>query len=637
LQSSERILEDIPFITALAPAVSANDQQIYVLRRDASKITVYDGERKRSRDVLPVGPIAKSFAIGSQGRVYLAGESEVRVIDPTGRSLASFPVPNPTSIAVSANGDVVVNSTDSGKLLHVYDQTGARLKTIGELKQFDAGNRAQNNFLNRGKVLVDASGAFYYVSIFAPMPTVRKFSSEGKLLLEFAVEGSAVDLQLEHATEFLRSKRIETVGGFHVITSATIDPTTGHLWIALNGSSMHGSVSPGSGVAYEYDSNGVKVAEYAFVLTPPLSTTGVITDLRDITVEAPWIYVLNSQGEVYRFGMNNKLARQNENANTEHKAALNRRGTFWSTPTSVIPQTPSCPAEQPFTCIANCPSGSSPAVQDCASEIRKRLTAGDRIISNSCNISTATPGGCTGNATACNTGTGVQVTLTVSLSCNPAPTPTPVSGGGGRGCGLTFYGGGSNACECDPNSPDCISPILIDVAGNGFQLTSAAAGIDFDIKAIGSTQRVSWTLPASDDAWLALDRNGNGVIEDGSELFGNFTPQPVPPNGHERNGFLALAEYDKPTNGGNGDGVITPSDSIFSALRLWQDRNHNGISEAAELISLQAVGIKTMELDYQEAKKEDENGNYFRYRAKVKGEQSAQVSRWAWDVFLVRP
>jgi hypothetical protein len=395
-------------------------------------------------------------------------------------------------------------------------------------------------------------------------------------------------------------------------------------------------VSPGSGVAYEYDSNGVKLAEYAFVLNPPLSTTGVITDLRDIRVNVPWIHVLNSQGEVYRFNMNDKLVRQKQKGKTEYEGGLKSAPGFWSpVSASATTQTPTCPSEQPFTCVANCPSGSNPATQDCASEIKKRLTAGDRIISNSCNINTATPGGCSASATACNAGTGVQVSLSVSLSCNPAPTPTPV-GGGGRGCGFTFDGGGGNPCECDPDSPDCVSPILIDVAGNGFQLSSANAGVDFDIRAAGVAQRISWTTSSSDDAWLVLDRNGNGTIDDGSELFGNFTPQPNPPAGQQRNGFLALAEYDKPTNGGNGDGLITPSDNIFSSLRLWQDRNHNGISEAAELFSLQSVGLKTIELDFKEAKKEDEYGNYFRYRAKVKDEQGAQVSRWAWDVFLVR-
>ena len=113
--------------------------------------------------------------------------------------------------------------------------------------------------------------------------------------------------------------------------------------------------------------------------------------------------------------------------------------------------------------------------------------------------------------------------------------------------------------------------------------------------------------------------------------------QPNPPFGQERNGFLALAEYDNPPNGGNGDGLITPSDTIFASLRLWQDRNHNGISEAGDLLSLQAVGLKTIELNYKLSKRTDEYGNLFRYKAKVTDEHDARLSRWAWDVFLVTP
>jgi hypothetical protein len=94
------------------------------------------------------------------------------------------------------------------------------------------------------------------------------------------------------------------------------------------------------------------------------------------------------------------------------------------------------------------------------------------------------------------------------------------------------------------------SPVLVDLNGDGFDLTDAQHGIIFDINGDGRNERIGWTRFGSDDAFLALDRNGDGEINDGSELFGNFTPQPNPPIGEEKNGFLALAEYDKSQNGG---------------------------------------------------------------------------------------
>ncbi len=182
----------------------------------------------------------------------------------------------------------------------------------------------------------------------------------------------------------------------------------------------------------------------------------------------------------------------------------------------------------------------------------------------------------------------------------------------------------SDSCECQPRSP-----VIVDVAGDGFRLTNQAGGVMFDITGTLGLEQLGWTEANSDDAFLALDLNADGIINNGTELFGNFTVQSVPATG-DRNGFEALAVYD-----GNKDGLIDSRDGVYSELRLWQDSNHNGVSEPHELHRLDQLGVRLLDLKYKLSRRVDQYGNEFRYRAKIKDGRGEQLGHWAWDVFLV--
>jgi len=247
-----------------------------------------------------------------------------------------------------------------------------------------------------------------------------------------------------------------------------------------------------------------------------------------------------------------------------------------------------------------------------------------------CSLSVASGGTCT--------------TPSFNGSCPIGTSPNGLglccfSGAVGGSCSTAFanrclrFGGDYDFTLCTCTGCDTCggSPILIDINGDGIALTGPSGGVDFDLNGNGTRDKLGWTQANSDDAWLSLDRNGNGNIDNGAELFGDFTPQPPATN---KNGFLALAEYDKPANGGNNDGLINREDSIFNSLRLWQDTNHNGTADPGELHTLAQLNLKALELDYKESKRVDQFGNEFRYRGKIKDTREGRIGRWAWDVFL---
>lgn len=157
----------------------------------------------------------------------------------------------------------------------------------------------------------------------------------------------------------------------------------------------------------------------------------------------------------------------------------------------------------------------------------------------------------------------------------------------------------------------CPTPILLS-SSPWRALTDVEGGVLFDFDGNGVKEQVSWTRPGS--GWLVLDRNRNGKIDNGGELFGNYSPQPF---SGSRNGFLALAEFDKSGQEGNGDGVIDVNDRVFIDLRLWKDSNHNGVSESDEMTTLPEAGIASISLAYKESSARDRHGNRFGFRSSL--------------------
>jgi hypothetical protein len=143
------------------------------------------------------------------------------------------------------------------------------------------------------------------------------------------------------------------------------------------------------------------------------------------------------------------------------------------------------------------------------------------------------------------------------------------------------------------------TPLLLDLNGDGIHTVGLSAGVVFDINANGTPHRTGWS--DGKDGLLVLDLNGDGVINDGRELFGSGTRLP---NGTQAaNGYAALAQYDA-----NHDGVIDANDAVFTNLKVWVDANTDGITEAGELKTLAELGIASFNLNALNATG-NENGN----------------------------
>lgn len=165
--------------------------------------------------------------------------------------------------------------------------------------------------------------------------------------------------------------------------------------------------------------------------------------------------------------------------------------------------------------------------------------------------------------------------------------------------GRIIYSAASSASSSSNSASKAVyDPLVIDLGKTGFELTNIENGVHFDMNRNGLAEKTGWIT--GDDAFLALDRNGDGKINDSGELFGDRTT--LSDGTYAKSGFEALAEYDT-----NLDGIINAHDEVYNQLRLWQDKNGDGISTEDELMNLNEAGVSAINLNYQEKNITDES------------------------------
>ena len=200
------------------------------------------------------------------------------------------------------------------------------------------------------------------------------------------------------------------------------------------------------------------------------------------------------------------------------------------------------------------------------------------------------------------------------------------------------------------------SPIVIDLNGGDFTdaFTDVDHGVTWDFAGRGHLLHMAWTNPKRNIGFLYLDRDDcpgcklDGMVNNGRELFGNLTHQPLTPeqgqaelerektspDPYPANGFLALGYFDRTENGGNNDGKIDKNDAVWPRLRVWVDTSQTADSRKGMVYTLDELGITAISLKYVPSSRTDQYGNQMRYEGSLTMGRTVATMPKIYDVFF---
>lgn len=235
LRATDRVALEVDFI--VGPVHRDGQGRYYVPDRHERLVRVYDNRFN------PVGTIGgpspgvaalnpDNFAVTRDGRVVSAELTQIKVFSPAGVLQGSFPVWRVTTLGVLRTGEIVVSGFGAQKLISIYDVEGQLLRSFGQPVHADDDSH-RNAMLNVGRIVTDSKDNIYYLFLFLPEPTIRKYDREGNLLAELHPDGKMIRKAATLAEEKLEKQRAGEGTGFSaVFEGIAVDEESEELWVS---------------------------------------------------------------------------------------------------------------------------------------------------------------------------------------------------------------------------------------------------------------------------------------------------------------------------------------------------------------------------------------------------------------------